>query len=241
MKKKILVTCGSVINPMGNWPAFVINKDYMNAVLMNGGIPIMVGSNPFIEDYAEMADGLIITGGESVHPRMFGETYENLANREMEEVYRMRKDCDSARDELDGALFEAFRKKGKPILGICRGHQFINAITGGKNMLNFPRLYGGEHNCGVVHDIIAEPDSVLGQLFGTKFKVNSYHCDCAVTPGPEMRVTARSEDGIVESIEHISLPIVGVQFHPERMRGNTPNPMLGPNMDVLFRDFIEKC
>ena len=91
------------------------------------------------------------------------------------------------------------------------------------------------------NEIIAEKGTLLERLYGERFWVNSYHQDCAVEPGPGVRVAALSPDGIIEAIEHETLPIWGFQFHPERMRGDTPNPVCGPDTDALFQYFVERC
>ena len=159
----------------------------------------------------------------------------------METIRFLRWGCNTARDEEEFALFEEFAKLGKPIMGICRGHQVVNAATGGKNDLDFPRRHPVEHNLGVVHGATAEPDSMVGRAFGENFLVNSYHRDCVLSVGPEMRVTANSTDGIIEAIEHKTKPIFGFQFHPERMRGDHPNPTFGPDGTELFRMFVDLC
>ena len=71
--------------------------------------------------------------------------------------------------------------------------------------------------------------------------VNSFHRDCVIKTGSKVRITAKSEDGTIEAIEHETKPIYGFQFHPERMRGDTPIPSSGPNTDILFQWFIDQC
>ena len=242
MSKIILVTGDLKLTPPAGfpWPMFTLNLSYGEAIVAPGGLPIMMMNTQKAEEYAEMADGLLITGGESVHPRYYGETFENMAKGDKTEINAMRSGCNSPRDEMEMAVFEAFKARKKPIMGICRGHQLINAATGGKNMLNFPREHKVEHMM-TNHDVIAEENSVLGRLYGTRFLINSFHQDCAVSPGPDMLVGARSVDGIIESIEHKSLPIFGVQFHPERMRGDNPIPAAGPDGTKLFEYFLSLC
>ena len=129
----------------------------------------------------------------------------------------------------------------KPILGICRGHQLVNAATGGANMLNFPRKHAVEHSEGIAHDVLAEPGSFLARIYGERFLVNSFHRDCAWSVGPGMREAAKSPDGLIEAIEHRDLPVFGVQFHPERMRGDNRVPALGPDGTKLFEFFVNIC
>lgn len=240
MSKIILVTGMIGANARGV-PSFILNTSYMNAIAAAGGLPVMMGNTRLAAEYADMADGLLITGGESVHPARFGETFNHLADGDAAVAHNLKAGCSTIRDEMEFAVFEEFRKRSKPILGICRGHQVINAALGGRNMLNFPRKHPHEHSEGIQHEVIAEPGSVLERLYGPRFLVNSFHRDCADTPGPNVRVTARSLDGIIEAVEHESLPIFSVQFHPERMRGDAPNPAFGPDGTKLFEYFVNLC
>lgn len=240
-KKSILLTGTFKIMSENNRLGLQLDQSYMNAVAANGGIPLVACCTALAEQYADITDGLIITGGESVHPRYFNETFSNLANGDPEEIRYLFNGCNSVRDEMEFALFHAFCERRKPIMGICRGFQLINAATGGINMLDFPRKHPVEHNKGIQHLVVTEENSLLRKLYGTSFLTNSFHRDCAVSVGPEMFIAAKSEDGIIEAIEHTSLPIIGFQFHPEKMRGDTPNPAFGPNMDILFQHFINLC
>lgn len=238
MKKIIAVTAKSVIRSGEQYPTISVDQTYADAVRVAGAVPVITGGSVDPNDYADMADGLLLTGGESVHPRYYGETFDNMADNCMETIQFLRWGCNAARDEVEMALFDAFMRRQKPIFGICRGIQLINARTGGKNELDFPRHHAVEHNTGISHKVIAEADSAVGRIMGREFISNSYHRDRLVSVGPDIRITARSEDGIIEAIEHCSLPVFGVQFHPERMRGDHPIPLYGPDATGLFRYFV---
>ncbi|MDE6107170.1 MAG: gamma-glutamyl-gamma-aminobutyrate hydrolase family protein, partial [Oscillospiraceae bacterium] len=71
-------------------------------------------------------DGLILCGGDDVDPARFGQ--ENRGSR----------DIDLDRDRAEFALIEAYLKAGKPILGICRGHQIMNIALGGTLIQDIP-------------------------------------------------------------------------------------------------------
>lgn len=240
MRKIILIT-GLLGKNSRGVPSFIVNTTYMNAIEAAGGIPVMMGCTKLAAEYAEIADGLIITGGESVHPARFGDTFNNQADGDADVAHNLKAGCNTIRDEMEFAVFDEFRKRGKPILGICRGHQVVNAALGGHNTLNFPRKHATEHSEGIQHEILAEEGSILNKLYGQRFLVNSFHRDCADAVGTDVRVTARSLDGIIEAIEHEKLPIFSVQFHPERMRGDTPNPTFGPDGTELFKYFVNLC
>ena len=92
---------------------------YIRAVDLAGGIPVLTGETS-AEEYAEMCDGLILSGGEDLNPAMLGEEKLNDSVK-----------WDDIRDEYEMKLFKAFMAKGKPIFGICRGFQMVNVACGG--------------------------------------------------------------------------------------------------------------
>lgn len=91
------------------------------------------------------------------------------------------------------------------------------------------------------HEITAVPGSVLHELYGERFLVNSRHNNRVERVAEGFRITATADDGTIEAIEHETLPIWGFQFHPERMRGDIPDPPFGPDSTPLFAWFAKKC
>ena len=111
-------------------------------------------------------------------------------------------------------------KRGKPILGICRGSQLINVCMGGTLWQDLLEQKGWVHMNGQIrHDVYAEEGSILYNIFGKQFKTNSTHHQAVKDLAPGFHVTARSIEGIVEAYEHDTLPIYATQFHPERLTG----------------------
>ena len=107
-------------------------------------------------------------------------------------------------------LVSAAGERGLPLLGVCLGHQAIAVAFGGK-VIRAPELLHGRTS-EVVHD----DAGVLAGL-PSPFTATRYH-SLAVAEEPlpvELEVTGRTPTGIVMSIRHRSLPIEGVQFHPE--------------------------
>jgi para-aminobenzoate synthetase component 2 len=96
------------------------------------------------------------------------------------------------------------------MLGICLGHQALAEVYGGV-VSHAPELMHGKTS-GVIH----EQDSVLVGL-PSPFTATRYH-SLAVeddTVSDELVVTARTGNGIIMGLRHTSLPLHGVQFHPE--------------------------
>lgn len=99
----------------------------------------------------------------------------------------------------------------KPILGVCLGHQCLAQYFGAKI------IKAREPMHGKTSEISFEEDCALFKNLSQNFNATRYHSliiDEATLPGT-LRVTARTSDNIIMAIEHVNLPLVGVQFHPE--------------------------
>lgn len=115
--------------------------------------------------------------------------------------------------KLDKKIIDLFVKYNKPILGICGGLQTLNVYFGGdlnQNILNH-KLYDGS-----MHKIKIFQNSFLKKVYKQEMiEVNSYHRQAIRKLAPNFKVTAVSEDGIIEAIEDGN--IIGVQYHPEKL------------------------
>ena len=148
---------------------------------------------------------------------------------------------DRARDEAELALLDAFCGAGKPVLAICRGHQVVNVWLGGDLIQDLDPALAPFHGGGEedrVHPIQAVEGSLLHRLYGPVLTVNSWHHQALGRLGKGLSVSARSEYGVIEAVEHESLPLISVQFHPERMTGKKARP---DTVDggAVFRAFID--
>jgi len=152
-------------------------------------------------------DRLILPGGGDIAPERFGQ--EDQGSRRI----------DRELDDKQFAAFEAFAKAGKPILGICRGEQIINVVLGGDLIQDLPTAADHARPAEDVdntHEAVNEKGSLMERLFGERCIVNSAHHQGAGKIGRGLKVTMRAAADVVEAIEHESLPIIGVQWHPER-------------------------
>jgi putative glutamine amidotransferase len=156
--------------------------------------------------------GLLLTGGEDVDPRLYGEP-----ERGAERVNR-------ARDDFERALVEAARQRGLPILGICRGAQVLAVAFGGSLVQDLPTIPGpsgpvlhrGADRSDTQHDVTVEEGTLLARLLGTtRLRVNSHHHQAVRNVPPPAWIVARSDDGVAEALEAPGC-VLGVQWHPER-------------------------
>ncbi len=155
-------------------------------------------------------DGLCLSGGGDVAPARYDES----------DPGRLCDGINESRDELELALTALAQKRDLPVLGLCRGFQVLNVAFGGKLLLH---VEGHRDQAGkaVTHVITPAADSLLAAACGTAaFAVNSHHHQAvdARTLAPGLRATACAGD-IIEAIESIAHRwIVGVQWHPERVK-----------------------
>ncbi len=215
------------VDTNGEGPRFIhMNESYSKAIANAGGI-VVVGAEQSAEDLAELCDGLVLCGGPDIEPYRFGE-----------EVLNSTVKTDPKRDVFEFALAKAFLAKKKPILTICRGFQLLNVELGGTLYQDIVQQLGFIHfNKELRHFVTAEDGSVLRSLLGEKFKVNSTHHQAIKTLGKGLKATAYSTEGIIEAYEHESLPIMGTQFHPERLTGDE-NDGRTPDFAPYFKHFI---
>ncbi len=207
--------------PPGLPHSWVMNSRYFLAVAEAGGLPLLVPL--FTEDTDtlraayERLDGLLLAGGVDLDPASFGEApHPRLGN------------TDPARDRVELQLARWAIDDQKPVLGLCRGHQVLNVALGGTLWQDigaqvpdaikhdyFPTAgYARDY---LAHAVAVTPGSRLFAAFQAEsVAVNSMHHQAVRQLAPELQVSARSSDGLVEAVEsgtgHF---LVGVQWHPE--------------------------
>ncbi len=172
--------------------------------------------------------GLLLPGGGDMDPSFYGETN------------RYSKNIHPSRDRLEVDVLHRFLKIRKPILGICRGIQVINVALGGtliQDLMAEAGIFG--------HSLPASPDRDtyhLIEIAGTSFLftrvnesslvVNSHHHQAIGKLAPDLQVSARSLNGVIEAVESSIYPnLLGIQWHPERL------PFSHPASDKILRLF----
>lgn len=117
------------------------------------------------------------------------------------------------RDATEKAMVEAAIAKRLPVLGVCRGMQYLCHFFGGRIGEVDATAHAGRR-----HQVATEGDgpAILGWT-GSR-EVNSYHrCGMRKELLPEcLRAIAIGSDGVVEAFAHRELPFIGIQWHPER-------------------------
>lgn len=200
---------------------------YENAVRNAGGVPL-AGYCPPPDP---RCTGLLLCGGGDLDPTLFG-----WADQGSDPP-------DRARDQAELTLVHAFLAEGRPILGVCRGMQLLNAALGGDLIQDLPPTvlpFHGRADGDLIHPLRCAPGSLLHQLYGPRLQVNSAHHQAVGRMGVGLVPCAWSESGLVEAFTHQKLPILGVQFHPERMTGTQLRPDAADGA-AIYRWFIQQC
>jgi anthranilate synthase component II len=116
-----------------------------------------------------------------------------------------------------------------PILGVCLGHQSIAQAFGGKIVLAKTLMHGKTSM------IYHQQDGLFTGL-DTPFQATRYHSLVAEEESlPDcLRVTARTDDEEIMGIEHKTMPVFGVQFHPESILSQYGHKMLATFLEYTF-------
>ena len=179
--------------------------NYFETLQALGAVPARIDADTDPAGFA----GLLLPGGVDVAPERYGQ--QDVA-------------CGAVDRELDALQFaalDAFVKAVKPVFGVCRGHQIVNVRFGGtlfQSLPQWPRHKWDEAtNADRAHDTDAIPGSWLAGIYGQRFSVNSAHHQGVDALGEGLVVDQRADDGVIEAMHHIALPVWCVQWHPERM------------------------
>jgi putative glutamine amidotransferase len=188
---------------------------YLDGVTNAGGIAVIVPPQPFDAEAAATVldglDGLVVCGGRDVDPARYGQQPGEHTD-----------EPDTRRDVLEDALIAEALRRDLPLLAICRGAQLLNVHQGGSLIQHLPDVVGSnKYQVGggtfTVGELDVDTDSTLGQLVGDTVTGAMYHHQAIDEVGDGLRVTARSDDGIIEAIEVEGATFgIGVQWHPEQ-------------------------
>lgn len=213
-----------------------VNAAYLRSVVGAGGVPVIV--SPVLgPSYAARAlygiDGLLLSGGEDIHPGWYGADPSPHLNPP-----------DRERDLFELAVFAAARQQELPILGICRGIQLINVGLGGSLFQDLPSERPGPvaHDPGKARDArthsvrLQEGSRAAVALGRTALTVNSFHHQAIDRLANGLVASGWSDDGVIEAAESpAGAPwLLAVQWHPEEMHAEAQAPERG-----LFRALVE--
>ena len=204
--------------PEGKLHSTYVGRGYSEWAQAADGLPVVLPSPP--EEHAELAersldaiDALLLSGGIDIAPSTYGAGWEPAQAPDLN------------RDLFETALIKGAVRRGMPVLGICRGMQMINVALGGTLFEDVVHadVAGVEEGgfSGVRrHELDLEPETLVRRAFDReRVEVFCLHHQSPDRIGEGLRVGARADDGIVESVEDAGgAPLLGVLWHPEQMR-----------------------
>ena len=208
--------------------------DYLDGIKAAGGVPVVLPiemSEADADRIVETCDGFLFTGGQDVAPEFYGmkdATGTVVPSPE--------------RDKLETLLLSKALQADKPILGICRVLQFINAFLGGTLWQDLP----SQHPSDIVHrqdkpyvnpthkvSLSGDLRTLLGK---DTLEVNTLHHQAIKDLGRDLEPMAESPDGLIEAVKMVGKRFVcAVQWHPEYMFKTD-----GDSLRV-FSWFVENC
>lgn len=197
------------------------------ALLLGGARGVLL--QPHHPQHGLKIDGLILTGGEDVHPSFYEHALKPNYAYSLE------------RDEMEFAWLKYAEEHNLPVLGICRGSQLINIYRKGTLHFEVHKAY----------EKAQYPSSLLAKIFyrkrmnlqkGTliykiyqedKIKVNSIHTQAIDKLGHHLVITASEGNGVVQAVEDPNRRFfLGVQYHPEYL-------IYSGRHRKIFREFIK--
>ena len=179
--------------------------NYVRYITAAGAVPL-VSLSP---EALSSCGALLLPGGGDITPAFFGECNHGSCN------------IDTELDIRQLQAFELALSQHKPVLGICKGMQIINVGLGGKIIQDLPPEASLRHRYDhgdKYHNSVIKNPSWLYSLYGEQAIVNSAHHQSVGSLGSGLEVIQYcSEDGCAEAVSHETLPVIGVQWHPERI------------------------
>jgi putative glutamine amidotransferase len=235
-----LVAVTTTIDPKGGdykRPRVALYASYLSPLERVGLTPVLITpahSAAAIEQLVGLCQGLVLTGGADIDPSRYG--HEPIP--ELGEV-------NPPRDAAELRALGCAVTRDIPVLGICRGHQLLNVYFGGtlcqdigvemeEAISHLQTTPWEAHH----HSAVVEAGTRLASAVGRqRLEINSFHHQAIRRLAPNLEVSARADDGLIEAVESRDHRwVVGVQWHPERYEASADDG--DPNL-LLFRAFAE--
>ncbi len=209
---------------------------YMNGIEEAGGVPVMLAlteDEDTIERMMSVCQGFLFTGGHDISPTLYGAA----AIPQCGEI-------SPVRDVMEPIILKRALAEDKPVFGICRGIQLINAVLGGTLYQDLPTELDTniEHHQTPpydipVHEVEIIKDTPLYELLGkSRLNVNSYHHQAVRRLSSELMPMAYAPDGLVEAVYRPESKFAwAVQWHPEFSYKRDAASL------KLFRCFVDNC
>ena len=225
MTRAVIAVVGERVEPgaVRGWKqgGVAVPEKYLHGVHRAGGTEAVLMPEridpPDADERLRPFDALLLIGGSDVHPAAYGQDAHPAC-------YGMDEEADAFELEMARAAI----RLQKPLLAICRGMQVLNIALGGtldqhiserEGLRDHGRLRSGP----VTHPVVLEPGSLLAKAMDAdRPECQSSHHQAVDRLGDGLRVVGRTDDGVIEAVEHEAAWALGVQWHPERTAAEDP-------------------
>ncbi|VEF93557.1 peptidase [Streptococcus pseudoporcinus] len=153
------------------------SSTFFSDIILEIGVPIIlpIGFEQVVKDYVTMIDKLILTGGQHISPRFYGEKRSIKSD-----------DYNEDRDIFESRLLMEMLKQNKPVLAICRGAQLVNVVSG-RTLNQLISNHWQEEIPSQAHQSIRlSKNSVLFPIYGDSSQINSLHIQSTKELAPEL-------------------------------------------------------
>jgi putative glutamine amidotransferase len=229
MKPVIVMDC-SVVEQNGL--RYTQRANYFESVIRAGGLPLLLpplSSEKEMLEALSVAHGVMLTGSDDIDPSIYGQ-----------ERHEKTKFMHRRREKSGLAFAKLVYERDMPLLAICGGCQTLCIALGGTLIQHIPDAVGNtlKHFATAPevprHDVEIERSSRLFSIVGkSPLGTNSHHHQALKEVPPQLAITARAADGVIEAYEDPGKKFcLGVQWHPERMPGEKEH-------EALFSALVE--
>ncbi|GJR22061.1 putative glutamine amidotransferase [Tanacetum coccineum] len=230
-------------------------------------VPRVTGVHTLLHSF-EPIHGVLLCEGEDIDPSLYEDEETNLSKDELEEIRRLHASdtaIDKEKDTIELSLAKLCLERNIPYLGICRGSQVLNVACGGtlyqdigkeltKNVpeekktvhMDYDNYDGHRHAVEIVEETPLHhwfKDSLEDNM---EIQLNSYHHQGVKRLAQRFEPMAYAPDGLIEGFydPHAYNPeegnfIMGLQFHPERMRKANSNEFDYPGCTAAYKEFVK--
>jgi putative glutamine amidotransferase len=219
MSRPVIAVVGERVHAGGvtGWRhgGVAVPEAYVDALHRAGGIEAVLMPERVEPEEAERRlrpfDGVMLIGGGDLHPGAYGQQPHPHS-------YGMDEEADAFDLEAAGAAI----RLGMPLLAICRGMQVLNVALGGTLDQHITdrdgyRDHGARGKGAVMHPVELEPGSLVAKAMDQERpECRSSHHQVVESLGQGLVVTGRTDDGVIEAVEHRQGWVLAVQWHPER-------------------------